>query len=480
MDYDNDGILDFLSGSYDPGDVYLFRGLGNGQYARVETILDEDEQALVHHPEEFAKYMEIKGEPGTDSDEATQMRVASFGSWAAPVDWDADGDLDILIGSFGGGVFLRENIGTREKPKYSRESVAVQASGVPLKEHSHANPVVADWDGDGFWDLVVGSGDGSVGWYKNVGRRSAPEFGSRNPLVEPAADEIFLEQNLKANEAPVPGARAQICVTDYNNDGRLDLIVGDYSHINWTKELTEAEQADFDQLKTQQKEVAKSLQKLQEVLYGEHPKEEVKAEKEAEYQEIIQKCMKLDEEKKSFFKESRSASFVWLYLRQGGAEAKTFVSAESPAAANSEESNDKALQPKKESSNSGPVAIAVELEPVGDGNVQRLSVTIDVQAQWHLYATASEETGYRTVEVNLNLPTGIAAVGDWQKPLGEPSLKNPATETYSGSITFTRDLEIGKRLSSEEIEVEISYQVCNESLCLPPKTVKKKIEISSD
>jgi len=29
VDYDDDGILDFISGSYDPGDIYLFRGLGS-------------------------------------------------------------------------------------------------------------------------------------------------------------------------------------------------------------------------------------------------------------------------------------------------------------------------------------------------------------------------------------------------------------------------------------------------------------------
>ena len=38
MDFDADGILDMISGSYDPGDLYLFRGLGKGKYAKGETI----------------------------------------------------------------------------------------------------------------------------------------------------------------------------------------------------------------------------------------------------------------------------------------------------------------------------------------------------------------------------------------------------------------------------------------------------------
>ncbi len=326
MDYDNDGILDFISGSYDPGDVYLFRGLGDGKYAEVETILDEDDQPLVHHPEEFAKFMEMKDDEDVDDDESIQMRVASFGSWAAPVDWDADGDLDILIGSFSGGLFLRSNIGTREEPKYARESVEINANGTPLKETGHANPVVADWDGDGTWDLVIGSSDGSVGWYRNVGSVSQPEFGSRNLLIKPTAENKFLEQNLKPGEDPVPGVRAQICVTDYNGDGRLDLIVGDYSDINWTRPLPEKEQAEFDKLQQQQTEIGKSLSELQEIMYGKDSDPELRKEKESEYQEIAGKLMKLGERKKDFFAESRRASFVWLYLRNESVESQEVAS----------------------------------------------------------------------------------------------------------------------------------------------------------
>ena len=159
--------------------------------------------------------------------------MASFGSWVAAADWDADEDLDMLIGSFSGGLFLRENIGTRDKPQYSGESVAIKVNGKPLKEVCHTAPVVADWDGDGVFDLVIGSGDGSVGWYKNIGSASKPKFGTRNLLVSPAyvrsdvkqpADQSehsakFLIQSLGPDETPIPAARAQICVCDYNKDG---------------------------------------------------------------------------------------------------------------------------------------------------------------------------------------------------------------------------------------------------------------------
>ncbi|MEX0714080.1 MAG: VCBS repeat-containing protein [Pirellulales bacterium] len=89
MDYDNDGILDFISGSYDPGDLYLFRGEGEGKYAKVQKILDKSGLPVVHHPEEFAKYERMKDDPAADEQESITARVASFGSWVAPVDWEA-------------------------------------------------------------------------------------------------------------------------------------------------------------------------------------------------------------------------------------------------------------------------------------------------------------------------------------------------------------------------------------------------------
>ena len=180
MDYDDDGIEDFISGSYDPGDVYLFRGLGDGEYAEGKSLVDENDVPLVHHSAEMAKYQsyvaEKESETSRDYKEAMQARVASFGSWAAMVDWDDDGDLDMLIGTFMGKLFLRTNIGSRSNPAYAADSQQVESDGSPLKKDSHTNPVVADWDGDGLWDLVVGAGNGSVSWYRNLGTKKQPQI----------------------------------------------------------------------------------------------------------------------------------------------------------------------------------------------------------------------------------------------------------------------------------------------------------------
>ena len=245
MDYDNDGILDFISGSYDPGDIYLFRGLGDGQFAAVENLVDENDLTLVHHPAELAKWealSEAEQQAANQSvnDETILWRLSSFGSWPSIVDWDNDGDNDILIGSFGGQLFLRTNKGTRSEPFYDSEAIQLKTNGKPLQVNMHAAPNVVDWDMDGRWDLVVGSGDGAVGWFRNVGDADAPKFEGYRPLILPAADQKFLQQNLKPGEDPTHAVRAQVCVTDYNLDGLPDLLVGDYSDINWLNDLSES------------------------------------------------------------------------------------------------------------------------------------------------------------------------------------------------------------------------------------------------
>ncbi|MCG8650938.1 MAG: VCBS repeat-containing protein, partial [Pirellulales bacterium] len=321
MDYNNDGILDLISGSYDPGDLYLSLGQGDGKYAAMESIVDKNGLPLVHHPEELASWQGLDEEKQTSGNtDAIMLRVASFGSWPTTVDWDADGDLDMLIGSFGGQLFLRKNVGTRAKPEYDPEAIQIQADGKPLQVEKHAAPVIADWNQDGKWDLVVGSGDGAVGWFENVGTAQAPKFGKYNPLVAPGADSKFLVQYIGEGELPGLGVRAQICVTDYDQDGTLDLIVGDYSDVKVLRELNDEEiieqakvQKEIEALMAESAKVQKKYSDQYEET-GEYDDEAFQEEMK-KFPEAYEKLAERDEE---FIKESRRASFIWLFRGRGG------------------------------------------------------------------------------------------------------------------------------------------------------------------
>ena len=195
MDLDRDGILDVLSGSY-PGEIYWFRGLGQGKFAAGAPLKDADGKAI----------------------------DVGRASAAFAFDWDDDGDYDLIVGNILGEVHLVLNEGTARAPRYEHLGI-IEADGTPIKiEHGDAAPVVADWDGDGKPDLIVGCGDGSVVWYRNEEEPQSPHLAAPETLIPASA----LGWKDDAEREPGQwGVRAKVCVTDWNGDGKLDILLGD-------------------------------------------------------------------------------------------------------------------------------------------------------------------------------------------------------------------------------------------------------------
>jgi hypothetical protein len=171
---------------------------------------------------------------------------------AVPVDWDADGDFDLVLGTSSGRLVRWMNLGTRSEPAFAEDAEEVhvpdapeaakvadpssQGEGEGSEESAqgppgHAMPEIADWDQDGAWDLVVGTDDGAVRWARNVGRPGSPEFAAWQELLAPAQEDA-LERS---------GVDVQVEVADLNGDGRVDLIVGDNLDRNLTSEQMTAQ-----------------------------------------------------------------------------------------------------------------------------------------------------------------------------------------------------------------------------------------------
>jgi hypothetical protein len=204
-DLDGDGLQDMLANSYDPGHCHFFKGQPDGGFAAEAELMD------------------ISGSP-IRSNPRQEQKNLSFASFFAPVDWDDDGDLDLLIGCGDGGLKARLNIGTVQKFLFAADNIVVaDAAGDPLLiPDRHCCPTVADWDGDGRWDIISGGMTGGVWWFRNVGDRGAPRFAAAEYLIDPPSVPYSLSIR------PGPGQRTQPEVADYDGDGRLDLIVGDY------------------------------------------------------------------------------------------------------------------------------------------------------------------------------------------------------------------------------------------------------------
>src|SRR5262245_57338670 len=105
-----------ISGSYWPGDITWFKGLGKGRYAKGEILLDAD-----------GKHVNA-GAPWK-SQKQPEMDSLAAAPWL--VDWDGDGDLDLLVGNIAGHVVLIENQGDAKHPKFVRKG-PIEAGGKVL------------------------------------------------------------------------------------------------------------------------------------------------------------------------------------------------------------------------------------------------------------------------------------------------------------------------------------------------------------
>lgn len=130
---------------------------------------------------------------------------------AAPflADFDNDGQLDLLVGDAAGQLTLFPAMQLTSRGQLDFQP----GKGLGLPVMPGAVPFLADWDGDGRKDLLVGQADGTVKLFLNTGSEAAPAFGAAQDLT--VAGSVL---NVGGKAAPV--------VIDLNGDGTRDLVVG--------------------------------------------------------------------------------------------------------------------------------------------------------------------------------------------------------------------------------------------------------------
>ncbi len=87
-------------------------------------------------------------------------------------DLDGDGRLDMITGTWRDRVRWYRNTATAGPPIWSVADSAL----VTLTRGSNATPAFADLDGDGDLDLIAGEASGELNLYRNTGTRAAPSF----------------------------------------------------------------------------------------------------------------------------------------------------------------------------------------------------------------------------------------------------------------------------------------------------------------
>ena len=186
-DMDSDGDLDlFIGNEFDAsnsgwkGDVYFFENIGSAVSPQFEMV--------------DSSYF----------DEGMGNNMApAFG------DLDGDGDFDALVGDYNGEISFFLNDGSPTEPNFS-----YQGKFLEIDLAGRATPALGDVEGDGDLDLYVGDKNGSVHVWSNEGDPANYNFMK-------ISDDLFSGENL--------GLEIALELADFDNDGDLDLLIGNQS-----------------------------------------------------------------------------------------------------------------------------------------------------------------------------------------------------------------------------------------------------------
>jgi hypothetical protein len=287
VDIDGDGHLDILSGSYSRMDqdmAGLFQvlyGNADGTFRPAQVLNGTDGKPLII-PADNNKHLTEK------------ICTRPFA-----VDWDGDGNLDLVVGTFAGTFYWFKGEG---KGKFSPKPQQIMAGGKPLKlPNAHGDRFVIDLNGDGSLDLVSGCSDGGIYWAENTApKRKEPVLKPFRPLIKPGLrhtpGEILRGEDLKG-----PSEDARVWVADVNGDGKLDLLVGDRVTLVWP-----AKGVSEDEFTKRYAEWEKERKAALAALNGADEKARQKAMEE--YNKVYGR--------RSEFMHEEMTGFVWLFLQK--------------------------------------------------------------------------------------------------------------------------------------------------------------------
>jgi hypothetical protein len=197
LDWNNDGMMDIVAGGLDGG-IHVYYNCGCGGSVPPHFSTSPVDGIFVQ-----ANGHDLLAPAGRSS--------------PLIIDADGDGKKDVLTGNTDGQILFYKNVGTDALPIFAGYTM-VQSNGQPidLAGGLRTRPSACYWTGakDGYWDLLVGYGDGKIRLYRGI-----PKQGDFNANGTLDADDFTVMA--KALNKPVVAGGSP---ADLNKDGVVDDV----------------------------------------------------------------------------------------------------------------------------------------------------------------------------------------------------------------------------------------------------------------
>lgn len=237
------------------GSFWVFQGQKDGTFAKATELMGTD-----------GKLLQVHGEMGKES----TARRENICTRPFAADWDGDGDLDIITGNFQGNFFLFTGEG---KGKFAPKATKLTtAEGKELKIAGvHSDPFIIDWDNDGDMDLLAVGSAGDIVWSENTASTEDKATASEARMPVLSAFKAVLKSVTKGG----PAGSIRMFIADVNGDGKLDILVGDRFHNggNSRTDLNDEEKAELEAAKTEDAELTQKYRKIWGDIQAEFKKE---------------------------------------------------------------------------------------------------------------------------------------------------------------------------------------------------------------